>query len=266
PGSNKGERFWEVTGVPLRDDQGRLTSVLKVAQDITERREAEQQIQEALQEKEILLREIHHRVKNNMQVISSLLKLNARFINNEQALLAFAESRNRIRAMALIHETLYQSDNMATIDLQEYVQRLVRNLIRVYDVHHDRIQVRIDTDDVSLNLEDATPVGLIINELLSNAFKYAFPGDREGEIVLSMRETTDEHIELTIRDNGIGMPQGMDIHQVKSSMGVQLVLGLVEGQLGGTINVKSDRGTTVSIVFQKKIIEQGEQPLLPKKS
>lgn len=255
PEEHPEKRFWEVTGVPLTNDDGTLTGALKVARDVTGRIESESKIQTALDEKEILLREIHHRVKNNMQVIRSLLKLNARFIDNEQALLAFAESRNRIKAMALIHETLYQADNMANIDLHEYVGKLVRNLVRAYNIHQGRVQVRVDLGELVLDLEDATPLGLILNELLSNAFKYAFPDGREGEITLSLHEKEEGTIDLVVRDNGIGMPENLDIHSVRDSMGVQLVLGLVEGQLGGSIDVFSDGGTTVHIRFAKKHIE-----------
>lgn len=232
----------------LKDDKGRPTGILEVIRDISDRKKAEEQIKASLKEKEVLLREIHHRVKNNLQVISSLLSLQSEHIKDDQYADMFEDSQNRIRSMALIHETLYESENLAHIDLVEYITRLVHELIRSYRAA-DRIKVSIKVEDVSLGIDAAIPCGLIISELVTNSLKHAFPEGRKGEvnIVLNQRGSV---IELQVSDNGVGIQEDIDI-RTSESLGLDLVTTLAEVQLNGTIALDRREGTTFRITFER---------------
>ena len=217
--------------------------------NITERKQAEEQIKQNLKEKEVLLSEIHHRVKNNMQVISSLLKLQSAKIEDKKYVDMFKDSENRIKSMALIHEKLYQSGDFANVDFNGYVKSIAKDLIRSYTVTPDKIRLNTKIEDVSLGLDNAIPCGLIINELISNSLKYAFPKDREGEINIVLREINSHEIELTVSDDGIGIPAEIDIRETES-LGLQLVQLLAENQLDGKIEVDRDGGTAFRIRFE----------------
>ena len=183
-----GEVMWgNLTLTVLRDQDGKPGFCLGMIEDITERKYAEDQIKASLQEKETLLKEIHHRVKNNLQIISSLLRLQSRQLRDQQAIALFQESQNRVQAMALIHEKLYQSSNLAQIDFQEYIKTLVQALFRSYDAHRHGVTFKCNVEPVSLALDTAIPCGLIINELVSNSLKYAFPETLGGEICISLQ-------------------------------------------------------------------------------
>ncbi|GIK43566.1 MAG: PAS domain-containing protein [Chloroflexi bacterium] len=214
--------------------------------DITARKRAEEQLKTSLHEKEILLKEIHHRVKNNMQVISSLLNLQSNYVSDTQALEIFQESQNRVRSMALIHEKLYRSKNLAEIDLGEYVNDLVIYLFRSYKAYGKGITLKIQADDVHLGIDAAVPCGLIINELISNALKHAFPHNYQGEIRVELQKN-QQQISLCVSDDGIGFPTDLDF-QNTNSLGLQLVNTLV-GQLDGTIELQNGSGTTFKINF-----------------
>lgn len=214
--------------------------------DITARKRAEEQLKTSLHEKEILLKEIHHRVKNNMQVISSLLNLQSNYVSDTQALEIFQESQNRVRSMALIHEKLYRSKNLAEIDLGEYVNDLVIYLFRSYKAYGKGITLKIQADDVHLGIDAAVPCGLIINELISNALKHAFPHNYQGEIRVELQKN-QQQISLCVSDDGIGFPTDLDF-QNTNSLGLQLVNTLV-GQLDGTIELQNGSGTTFKISF-----------------
>ncbi|MCQ3980717.1 MAG: histidine kinase, partial [Anaerolineae bacterium] len=214
--------------------------------DITARKRAEEQLKTSLHEKEILLKEIHHRVKNNMQVISSLLNLQSNYVSDTQALEIFQESQNRVRSMALIHEKLYRSKNLAEIDLGEYVNDLVIYLFRSYKAYGKGITLKIQADDVHLGIDAAVPCGLIINELISNALKHAFPNNYHGEILVELQKN-QQQISLCVSDDGIGFPADLDF-QNTNSLGLQLVNTLV-GQLDGTIELQNGSGTTFKINF-----------------
>jgi PAS domain S-box-containing protein len=215
--------------------------------DITKRKQTEENIKASLKEKEILLKEIHHRVKNNLQIICSLLDLQADFVEDEQALGIFNESKNRIRTMALVHEYLYQSQNLARIDFTEYIRNLASYLFRSYEVDPDAIQLRINVkDDISLSIDKAIPCGLILNELLSNSLKYAFPEGREGEITIDLRLKNDKHT-LIVSDNGVGFPKDLDFRNTES-LGLQLVVDLTE-QIDGSIELRRNGGTKFLITF-----------------
>jgi PAS domain S-box-containing protein len=217
--------------------------------DITDRKQAEEQIKASLREKEILLREVHHRVKNNMQVISGLLDLQARSSGNPELTGMLNESQSRIHAMSLVHEKLYGSKDFARIDLAGYVRTISQDLFQSYKINPGEIDLIVKTDgDVYMDINKAIPCGLILNELISNALKHAFLGDRQGEIQILINETKNTEIEIVIRDNGLGLPDDIDIHEFRS-LGLDLVNGLVRNQLDGQIEVRRDNGTEFRIKF-----------------
>ena len=206
----------------LRDDGGNIIGHLSSGEDISERRLAEDQIKASLDEKEVLLKEIHHRVKNNMQVITSLLSLQSDIIKDQQHADMFRESQERIRAMALIHEKLYRFRDLARVDFNEYIKSLVNGLFRSHGIDTGRIVMKVKVEDVSLGIDHAIPCGLVINELVSNALKYAFPEDRKGEISVTLRSISEDEIELRVSDDGVGIPEDMDIGST-DSLGLEWV-------------------------------------------
>jgi two-component sensor histidine kinase len=216
-------------------------------EEIITRREAEAKIQTALNEKEVLLREIHHRVKNNLQVVSSLLNLQAAQSKDPSYVEGLRESQNRVRAMALIHEKLYQSDDLARINFAPYMQGLVSFLSQTYRISQERVNIRLEIRDTLLGLDTAIPCGLIVNELVSNALKYAFPDGNRGMITITCRPLNDGEILLEVADNGIGLPQGV-IPAQSNSLGLKLVSGLVK-QIDGTMSVESNDGLHYRIHF-----------------
>jgi PAS domain S-box-containing protein len=228
--------------------------------DIDELKKAEQRIKKSLGEKEILLKEIHHRVKNNMQVISSLLNLQALKTKNEQALDAITECVRRVRTMALVHEKLYQSEDFTRINFLDYVRDIAYSLMALYASDRDRIDLRIEGDKVYFGIDVAVPCGLIVNELLSNALKYAFPQGWKGKkrIKVSMRKQIENEVEIIVSDNGVGLPEEVDIHHTES-LGMKLVAILAEDQLDGEVTVDRNGGTTYIIklnnVLDKEFIE-----------
>lgn len=219
-------------------------------EEIVERKRAEERIQASLREKEVLLKELHHRVKNNLQVISSLLKLQTRYVEDETYADMFKESQNRVISMALVHEKLYQSEDLASIDLNEYVNHLTNAMFRTYGVDTGKIALKVDAADVMLGVDTAIPCGLIINELISNSLKYAFPEGKEGEIKIRFHPTDENEMELTVSDNGISMPKDLDLRHVKS-LGLKLV-SILTDQIGGKIEIDRSRGTKFQIRFKKR--------------
>jgi len=231
----------------LFDEEGRPEGVEGVLRDITARKQAEKQVKASLNEKEVLLKEIHHRVKNNMQIISSLLNLQCNRIQNPDVIDMFRVSRDRIRAMALIHEKLYLSKDLARIDFSQYIESLVVHLYHVYEVDSGFIRLNSHIENVYLDINKAIPCGLIINELLSNALKHAFPDKTKGEINLSLSSPETGRFVLSISDTGVGMPENIELEKLES-LGLQLVKDLVS-QLGGTIDVDVHEGSTFRIEF-----------------
>ena len=223
--------------------------VLTMVEDITERKRSEEQIKASLKEKEVLLKEIHHRVKNNLQVICSLLYLQSTKVGDKRALEMFTESQNRVRSMALIHEKLYQSKDMANIDFSEYVQSLTTYLFHSYGVKAGTISMNLSIDNVLLGVDKAIPCGLIINELVSNSLKYAFPNGNKGEINIQLYSDNDNHVIMNIDDNGVGIPEDIDFQKTKT-LGLQLV-NILTRQLKGTIKLDHEEGTRFEIVFAR---------------
>ena len=216
--------------------------------EVTERKKEHKKVIEALKEKEVLLKEIHHRVKNNMQVISSILNLQSRHIKDKHALKMFEDSQDRIKSMVLVHEKLYESENLAGIDFAEYIRSMTSYLFSLYRIGQ-AIGLNIDIKDVLLDVNTAIPCGLIINELISNSLKYAFPENIVGEICIQLFSDKDDKFTLIVKDNGIGFPKDLDFRETES-LGMQLVIMLVE-QLEGTIELDKTKGTTFTITFQK---------------
>jgi two-component system, sensor histidine kinase PdtaS len=216
--------------------------------DITERKKSEDHIKASLKEKEMLLKEIHHRVKNNLQVITSMLDLQKYYVNENETLNVLNESQNRVKSMATIHEMLYQSTNLTHINFSDYIYSLITDLCYVYSLKQD-INPVIDVDDIFLNIETAIPCGLIINELVSNSLKYAFPDSTNNIIKVELIENQDE-LELIVSDNGIGFPEKLDYKDIKTSLGLKLVNLLVE-QIDGTIDLDRSQGTKFTINFKE---------------
>ncbi len=237
----------------------------RAQQEIVERMRAEVKIEASLKEKEVLLKEIHHRVKNNLQVVSSLLNLQTDYVDDVQALGVLRDSRHRIRSMALIHETLYKSQDLARVDFSGYIRNLSAYLLRSYGQLAQAITMNIETDEVFLGIDRAVPCGLILNELLSNSLKHAFPSaeDRssngarpgnenafdgtKGEIHIELRADSNRQLSLVVSDNGVGFSSDLDFRNT-SSLGLQLVNTLVE-QLDGAIELNDSSGTTFQITF-----------------
>ena len=222
---------------------------VSVGIDITERKLAEAQIQASLREKEVLLQEIHHRVKNNLQVISSLLDLQSQQLEEQAMLEVFRESQNRVKSMALVHEKLYQSKNFARINFAEYTESLTNFLFKAYELNSGNVKLELDIDEVNFNIEMAIPCGLIINELVSNALKYAFPNNRSGIIRMVIRSEGNNTYTMIVEDNGVGFPIECDLNKVKS-LGLQLVNVLVK-QLKGNLEIDQSRGSKFQIQFSE---------------
>ena len=238
-----------VTVSLVRDTKGNPNYYVAVFEEITERKAQERALKESLAEKEILLKEVHHRVKNNMQVITSILNLQSAYINDEGALQMLKESQDRIKSMSLIHESLYQSNILSQVNISDYVTNICKNLYHSYLRPEGGIQLDFDMDEVHLNLDTSIPCGLILNELMSNAMKYAFTGLDEGKITVGLRRK-EERFVLSVEDNGVGLPDGFVIEE-SDSLGLQLVSTLVT-QIGGELVIHSKEPTKFTIDFKEQ--------------
>lgn len=215
---------------------------------IHEAQQSEQQIKTALKEKETLLQEVHHRVKNNMQVICSLLDLQASAAKNQQAKAILLESQSCIHAMAVVHEILHDSDHLFEIDLQTYLNKITSAIFQTYSIETCEINLTTEVEPLLININQASHLGLITNELVSNSLKYAFPHDRKGEIRVIVKKP-DNKLELTVMDDGIGIPEGINWRN-SETLGLRLVCSLVEEQLGGSITMERKIGTKYNIRFK----------------
>lgn len=240
----------------LFDRRNRFNGIFAVITDITERKRVEETTKAALREKDILLREIHHRVKNNLQIIASLLKLQSALIENVEARSMFKMSHDRIRTMALIHEKLYQSKDLARIDFSAYIRSLGTHLLASYAVTPGDVRIATRADHVYLDINTAIPCGLIINELVSNALKHAFPRGRTGEIHVECHASKDGPYTLLVSDNGVGFPPEVDF-QSTETLGLQLVNTLVR-QLEGSIALDTAGGTKYTITFAELKYRQAD--------
>jgi len=242
--------YLEVDAVELREGENIIGSRSYVW-DITERKKAEEKIEASLREKEILLREVHHRVKNNMQIISSLFSLQARRIEDKEAAEIFRNCQNRVRSMTLVHDRLYQSADLAKVDVASYVENLISHLFGSYVIDPKDIRLNLDIKDVFLDIDKAIPCGLIINELVTNSLKHAFPQGRKGRVLVTLRHLDGNEVELTVSDDGIGLPEDLDLKNTES-LGLHLVTILAESQLHGTIHLDRTGGTTLRVRFKSQ--------------
>lgn len=230
-----------------KDLDGSATRMVGTLNDITTRIIAEKKINNSLKEKEMLLKEIHHRVKNNLMIISSLLNLQSRQIKDKVSKDIFKESQNRARSMALIHERLYQSTDLKRIDFGDYIESLSKELFHTYAGDLGRIELKINVEDIFLDINTAIPLGLIVNELITNSLKHAFPDGKMGEINIDFHPL-DDHYEFSVKDNGIGFPKDLDFHNT-NSMGMQMVTSLTD-QIDGEIELNRSVGTEFKITFK----------------
>lgn len=240
-----GQRVVEISTYPINMDG--QTLVLGIARDITARQQAETQIQTSLQEKEVLLKELHHRVMNHLQLISSLFDLQAGYLEGRSPHDLLQESRNRVRAINLVHQQLYQSPDLTQIDSIAYLRDLVRNLFFSYNIPPHTIALDLRIEEGVLELDTAVPCGLIVNELVTNALQHAFPKGRKGEIHIALCRVDDQRFILTVRDNGVGLPPGVDPYQAES-LGLKLVASLVR-QLRGRTAFCGQGGTEITLTL-----------------
>ncbi|MEH2234983.1 MAG: PAS domain S-box protein [Nostoc sp.] len=232
----------------MREVSGEPKYFISVSEDISERKQWEEQIQASLLEKEVLLKEIYHRVKNNLQVISSLLSLQSAYIKDKHDLAIFQQSQQRIASMALVHEKLYQSQDLARINFGEYIRDLVASLFTAYEVDEDAIALTTNIDEqVFLGLDTAIPCSLIIHELVSNSLKYAFPAGKKGTIYIEIYKNNNHQVTLTVSDDGIGLPSNFNFKKI-ASLGWQLVDALTN-QLSGNLNIQGAMGVECQVTF-----------------
>ena len=236
----------------INDEKGNPLYFGNAITDITKHKRAEEQIQKDLIEKKVLLKEIHHRVKNNLQIISSLLGLQSRHIEDKKALKVLEESRNRIRSIALVHENLYRSKDFANVDFGKYIKNLTDQLVKTYMIDSSKIKLDVEVEEITLGIDQAVPFGLVMNELVSNTLKHAFPPSFKGKnkIQITLRSMGADEIELIVKDNGVGIPKELDIRKTEL-MGMQLVFILAEDQLGGTVRLDRKGGTKFTFRFKR---------------
>jgi len=246
---NQGEgvHFW-ATASPLYNNNGELVGSIESIRDISDVIEAENQLKTTLAEKEALLRELYHRTKNNMQMISSMLSLQSDFLTDQQVLSVFKDMENRIRSMALVHQRLYQSRNLSSIDLAEYLNELIGLLLQSYNARPDLVKIILNAEPITVLIDTAIPCGLIINELVSNSLKYAFPDNQVGEIIISLTRPAENDILLAVTDNGVGVTPDFDPHMM-GKLGMQIVFALGEQQLGGKVSFDFEHGFSCKVQF-----------------
>ena len=237
----------DITSADFPYENRRARLVLCI--DVTAQKRAQEQIRASLKEKDILLKEIHHRVKNNLQVISGLLNLQSHYIDDDSVKGIYRESQNRVISMALIHEDLYQREDLARVDFSDYIRNLTENLFASYGVARGLVALAIDVEDIRLVVDTAIPCGLIINELITNSLKHGFPKGGKGTVSITFQSDEDGTLSLILADDGVGFPEGVDFRKTKS-LGLQLVTILVE-QLGGTMDLDREGGTTFRIRFKE---------------
>jgi len=236
-----------------RRDLQRLNDALQA--EIAQRRNAEEAVRHS-REKEVLLQEIHHRVKNNLQIITSLLRMQSRAVQDPAFSEALRECQNRVASMALIHDKLYRARDLARVSFAEYVRDLTNNILTSYALPARSVRVRLDIDDLSLGLDYAVPCGLILNELMSNCLKHAFPVGRSGTVYIGFHAEGEEELCMVVRDDGLGIPADVDLGRT-SSLGWRLIRALVE-QLGGVVQCQTAGGTSVEIRFTRQNAPQDQ--------
>jgi PAS domain S-box-containing protein len=237
----------QVTVALMKSEMGELQYQIGMVEDVSDRKAAEAELKASLHAKEILLKEIHHRVKNNMQTVSSLLSLQASYIENPEILAPFTESQNRIRVMALLHERLYRSENLAKVSFPEYVHKLVTELVNSYQFRDFSVAMELAIANVELEIDVAMPCGLIINELVSNSLKHGFPQGRSGKICVRLAQLDSQAYSLTVIDDGIGIPEGITPNN-SDSLGLQLISAFTK-KLHGELSIDRTAGTAITVTF-----------------
>jgi two-component sensor histidine kinase len=241
--------YFLVTTSPIKDTSGKLLGSVHIARNITERKKMEDKIKQSLKEREMLIKETHHRVKNNLMIISSLLSLQARYIKDKETQDIFKDSQNRARSMALIHEKLYQTADLKEIDFGDYIQKLSMELFRTYSDKSRNIKLDFKVESHQLYINTSIPLGLIVNELISNSIKHAFPGNEEGQIKVKFVKENKKFV-FEVSDNGIGLSDDFDIEKT-DSLGLSLVISLVD-QIHGELDYDGHNGTRFTIKFEEE--------------
>ena len=252
-----GELYWEAASISsIKDADGKIKHYLAVKEDITEHKriegslkESERKLKSSLEEKEALLRELYHRTKNNMQVISAMLNLSASKLENEGVTEIFTDLDNRIQSMSLVHEKLYQSQNLSNINLKEYITDLCSSLLASYHRTECKVSFNFNLEDISVLIDAAVPLGLIITELVSNSFKHAFPGRYKGEISIKLKAFENSTLKIEIADNGIGSCSDFSIEKLET-IGLQTVFAIGKDQLHGDIKLDTSSGFMFSLKFR----------------
>jgi PAS domain S-box-containing protein len=237
----------------IRDLNDQPLQCIVHIEDISDRKQAEAQLQASLREKEILLKEIHHRVKNNLMIVASLFTLQSLQVTDQRLLTILKDSQNRVKSMAIIHEILYDATDLSEIHLKDYIERLVNTIVSSYRRRRQSIAIQFDIEPIAVNIDTAVPCGLILNELITNSLKYAFPDDKSGEVGISLHTLEPHYYVLSVWDNGIGFPEGLDFRRT-DSLGMQLVCDLTR-QLKGTVELDRSRGTRFQIRFRERKVK-----------
>lgn len=224
--------------------------VLDLEKENKMRKQAEEQALTSLREKELLIHEIFHRTRNNMQIICALLDLQSEYSKDERMLKLFKETGNRIKSMALVHDKLYESKDLSRINLKSYIEDITERLFKANQTNPEKVSVKIKADDVSLTIDSAIPCGLVINEIIANSLKHAFPEDRKGEIRIDLHSTEEREIVLMMADNGIGIPKDLELENAKT-LGIQIIINLVTNQLKGKVDINRDNGLEYLIKFKE---------------
>ncbi|MGC9516591.1 MAG: histidine kinase dimerization/phosphoacceptor domain -containing protein [Methanomicrobiales archaeon] len=248
-GPDKNIKFLSCHAKIIRNLKGEPLRIIGTEQDITTRKISENKLRESLEEKEMLLQEIHHRVKNNLQVIYSLLRLQSRFIKDKESQEIFKETQNRIRSIAVLHEKLYRSKDLGRIGFADYVISLVKDIFHSYGTDTNLVNLNVDVGNIYLNIETAIPCGIIINELVSNSLKHAFFEGKSGSITIRTDKDEEGYITLSVSDDGVGMPSDIDFDNIET-LGLQLVQYLTN-RIKGEIFLNNDNGTEVKIIFKE---------------
>lgn len=237
----------------IRDDSGSVMGFCTIVEDITEKKKTEDALKQALDDKGMLIREAHHRAKNNFAVIQSLLSLQVKDINDEKSKEYFADAQSRVKGMTMIHDMLQATADIKRLELSQHIRNFVDSLFNSYNIRPDHIKLRYEIQDIALDVNTVIPLGLIINELVSNALKYAFPDETKGELVISLKSIDENSYELLIKDSGVGLPEDFNLKKAKS-LGLRIVNSLTK-QINGTLEVSKKDGAEFRIAFTERPFE-----------